>query len=82
MNHNPLSYRPDGTPRWATPADVCDTCSTFDTDPVRLVPVAFCPPAKVKTEEFYAWLGGYGPRPPWVDTPDAATWTPALQDHR
>lgn len=71
-SHLPLQYRPDGEPRVSVPAEVCGTCSDFERG--LLVPVAFCDPARLNTEEYYAWLDGWGPRPVWLDSPDAAAW--------
>lgn len=77
MDHQPVDYRPAGSDRCETPADVCGTCSDFERG--HLVPVSFCAEARRKSEEFYGYLAG-GPEPGWMWTfgPDAADWTPQL----
>lgn len=62
--HLPISYRPEGQDRFTAPADVCGTCSDFESG--KLVPVSFCPEAKVKSEELYAYICQDGPRPEWA----------------
>lgn len=42
--HTPVHYRPEGESRFTTPAEVCDTCSDFETG--KLVPASFCEQAK------------------------------------
>jgi hypothetical protein len=76
FNHEPVDYRSPGQDRFETPAEVCGTCSDFDSG--TLVPVSFCPAAMAKSEEIEAWRRKQGPRPEWLDMPDAARWTPEL----
>jgi hypothetical protein len=63
-DHLPVHYRPEGTERWMTPADVCGTCSDFARG--HLVPVSFCPEAARESAAEYDYLAG-GPRPEWMD---------------
>ncbi len=70
-DHNPVEYRPIGEDRHSTPADVCDTCSDFESG--YLVPASFCTVARGKSAELEAWLQRWGPRPgvaamaePWL----------------
>jgi hypothetical protein len=63
FDHLPISYRPEGVDRFMAPADVCGTCSDFESG--RLVPVSFCPEAKIKSDELYAYIHGDGPEPAW-----------------
>jgi hypothetical protein len=70
--HLPVHYRPAGTDRWETPADVCAACSDFDLG--RLVPVSFCPDAARASAEEHDYLAG-GPKPAWMwqQGPDASS---------
>jgi hypothetical protein len=61
--HLPFIHRPDDESRHTIPAEVCDTCSDFAMG--RLVAVAFCSTAKVRSDEMYEYLEG-GPRPAWM----------------
>lgn len=63
FDHVPIDHRPEGQDRFTAPADVCGTCSDFQSG--VLVPVSFCPEAKIKSDELNAWLWGDGPRPAW-----------------
>lgn len=63
-DHVPVDYRPEGETRHAVPAEVCGTCSDFEAG--RLVPVAFCPAALVKSDELHAYIRGLGPLPAWL----------------
>jgi hypothetical protein len=74
-NHEPVHYKPG---QWEMPCDVCGTCSDFEEG--RLVPVSFCPQAQIRQVELDAYRDRVGPRPEWLDTPDAARWTPELAD--
>jgi hypothetical protein len=58
-----VEYRQPGQTRHEIPAEVCDTCSDFNSG--QLVPVAFCPMAKAKSDDLYEYLKG-GPRPAWM----------------
>lgn len=75
FNHEPVEYRSPWQDRYEAPADLCSTCTDFETG--QLVPVSFCTESAVKFAEEDAWLWGSGPRPEWLDMPDAARWTPA-----
>jgi len=71
-SHLPVDYRGQfehQESRFGPPGEVCDTCSDFDAG--RLVPVSFCPDATEASEEYYAWLTNTGPKPVWLDSPDA-----------
>lgn len=62
-DHLPVDYRPEWADRFEAVADVCGTCSDFEAG--RLVPVSFCPEAKRKSDELYAWLAGQAEEPDW-----------------
>lgn len=47
-DHSPTLYRTEREDRHTVPAEVCDTCSDFDTG--RLVPASFCERARKKME--------------------------------
>lgn len=63
-DHLPVDYRPDGASRHETPAEVCGTCSDFESG--RLVPVSFCPTAAAHSAEEEAWRTHQGPMPGWL----------------
>lgn len=64
FDHLPLSYRPEGQDRFTAPADVCGTCSDFESG--KLVPVSFCEAARIKSDELYAYIWDDGPEPAWI----------------
>ena len=62
IQHLPLDYRAPDEDRYGPPADVCDTCSNFETG--VLVPVSFCQIALqrlTELEEWHASPGGMAP---------------------
>jgi hypothetical protein len=71
-SHLPVDYRGEfehDENRFGPPGEVCDTCSDFNAG--RLVPVSFCPNASAAADQYYDWQVGDGPRPEWLDGPDA-----------